>query len=69
MTTQSDNPDSLDDDHVDLDSLDGDLIGPNDEPIIHDDLDEDHNEYSGPNKDDPNKHASLNADHAALKEP
>ena len=61
--------DSLDDDPVDLDSPDGDLISPDNEPHIHDNLNEDHNEHRGPIDDVPHVHSSLYADHNALEEP
>ena len=68
MTITPNDPDGLDDNHVDLDGLDGDLIGPNNELTIHDKLDEDHAEYGGPNNDDPDEHASLNGTHDALED-
>ena len=68
MTIRPDDPDGLVNDHVYIDGLDGDLIGPNNELTVHDKLDEDHVEYSGPKNDDPDKHTSLNGTHNALKD-
>ena len=59
MILTFDDPDGLDDEHIDFDNLDGDGIGPNNELAVHYELDEDRAEYGGPNDDNPNGCAVL----------